>query len=63
MTYLQSFEVELAKKLESGEDKAAIVRWVSEKMQKSFRNGILAGQKGAEVRDFKSNRSALSSEK
>jgi len=30
-------------------DDAAIVRWVSEKVLESYRNGITAGQKGAQV--------------
>lgn len=49
MTYLQAFEVELAKKLESAEDTASIVRWISEKVLESYRNGITAGQKGVQV--------------
>ena len=51
MTYLQQFEAELTKKLENGTDNtAAIVRWVSEKVLESYRNGITAGQKGATVK-------------
>ena len=49
MTYIEQFEVELVKKLQSTEDPAAIVRWVSEKVLESYRNGITAGQKGAQV--------------
>ena len=50
MSYIESFETELADKLESGtEDTASIVRWVSEKVLESYRNGITAGQKGAQV--------------
>jgi hypothetical protein len=49
MGYLNQFETELAKKLESAEDIAAIVRWVSEKVLESYRNGITAGQKGTQV--------------
>ena len=50
MTYIQQFEAELLKKLNSGnEDDAAIVRWVSEKVLESYRNGITAGQKGVQV--------------
>ncbi len=51
MSYIQEFEQELVQKLESGsEDTANIVRWVSEKVLESYRNGIAAGQKGAEVK-------------
>ena len=50
MTYLQQFEVELTKKLNSGTDNtAAIVRWVSEKVLESYRNGLAAGEKGEKV--------------
>lgn len=49
MTYIEQFEVELFKKLESAEDTASIVRWVSEKVLESYRNGITAGQKGVQV--------------
>ncbi len=45
------FEAELADKLDRGnEDTAAIVRWVSEKVLASYRNGIAAGQKGATIK-------------
>jgi len=51
MSYIETFEVELAAKLEGGtEDTASIVRWVSEKVLESYRNGITAGQKGATVK-------------
>ncbi len=50
MTYIQQFEAELAQKLDNGtENTAAIVRWVSEKVLESYRNGITAGQKGTQV--------------
>ena len=50
MTYLQQFEAELTKKLENGTDNtAAIVHLVSEKVLESYRNGITAIQKGAQV--------------
>jgi hypothetical protein len=50
-SYLQTFEAELAAKLDSGtEDTASIVHWVSEKVLESYRNGITAGQKGATVK-------------
>ncbi len=58
MSYLEQFEAELLAKLEHGtEDAAAIVRWVSEKVLESHRNGITAGRKGATViRQGKSRR-------
>ena len=49
MTYIEQFEREFAKKLESTKDDAALIRWVSEKVLESYRNGITAGQKGATV--------------
>jgi hypothetical protein len=49
MTYIEQFETELVKKLNSNEGEAAIVRWVSEKVLESYRNGITAGQKGKQV--------------
>ena len=49
MTYIEQFEQELVQKLQGNEDTAAIVRWVSEKVLESYRNGITAGQNGATV--------------
>jgi hypothetical protein len=49
MSYIKDFEAELLKKLNGSEDDAAIVRWVSERVLESYRNGITAGQKGAQV--------------
>ena len=59
MTYIQQFEAELTEKLENGTDNTlAIVRWVSEKVLESYKNGITAGQKGATVkRQSKSSQS------
>ena len=51
MSYIETFEAELAAKLESGtEVTASIVHWVSEKVLESYRNGITAGGKGAQVK-------------
>jgi hypothetical protein len=51
MTYIEAFDADLAAKLESGtETTEEIVRWVSEKVLESYRNGITAGQKGATVK-------------
>jgi hypothetical protein len=49
MTYFEQFETELIKKLDGTEDTDSIVRWVSEKVLESYRNGITAGQKGVQV--------------
>jgi hypothetical protein len=49
MSYIEQFEAELLKKLNGAENTATIVRWVSEKVLESYRNGIAAGQKGATV--------------
>jgi uncharacterized membrane-anchored protein len=50
MSYIESFEQELIAKLNGKEDEASVVRWVSEKVLESYRNGITAGQKGATVK-------------
>jgi len=63
MSYIDQFEAELVKKLQSNEAPAAIVRWVSEKVLESYRNGIKAGQKGTQViRDGKSRRRGFPAE-
>ena len=49
MTYIEQFEQELVKKLQSSEETAAIIKWISEKVLESYRNGITAGQKGVQV--------------
>lgn len=49
MTYIEQFEQELIQKLQGAEDAASIVRWASEQVLKSYRNGITAGQNGATV--------------
>ena len=61
MTYIQEFEVEFQKQLETSEDTAALVRWVSERVLQSYKNGITAGQKGAKViRQGESRRRGIS---
>ena len=61
MTYIQEFEAEFQKKLEGTGDTASIVRWVSEKVLQSYKNGITAGQKGAKViRQEESRRRGIS---
>jgi hypothetical protein len=60
MTYMEQLEAELHDKLNYGNDEEAIIRWISEKVLESYRNGIKAGQKGAQViRDGKSRRRPL----
>jgi len=50
MSYIEQFEAELNKKLASSETSESIIRWVSEKILESYRNGITAGQKGETVK-------------
>jgi hypothetical protein len=49
MSYIEQFEQELVAKLNGKEDNAAVVRWVSEKVLESYKNGIAAGRKGAKA--------------
>jgi hypothetical protein len=49
MSYIDEFEKELQAKLAGTGDEASIIRWASEKLLESYRNGITAGQKGAQV--------------
>ena len=49
MSFIKQFEAELVKQLQSSKDSSAIVKWVSEKVLESYKNGITAGQKGARV--------------
>jgi uncharacterized membrane-anchored protein len=49
MSYIKEFESDLLKKLNGNEDTTSVVRWVSEKVLESYKNGITAGQKGAQV--------------
>jgi len=63
MTYIEQFEQELVKKLQSSEDPATIVRWAGEQVLASYKNGIAAGRKGATViRKGQSRRPALPSQ-
>jgi hypothetical protein len=50
MSYITDFEAELMKKLNGQEDAVSIVRWISEKVLESYRNGITAGRKGETVK-------------
>ena len=57
MSYIDEFELEFRNRLEETDDTDTLVRWVSEKLLESYRNGIKAGQKGTQViRDGKSRR-------
>ena len=49
MSYIEQFETELLSKLSGKEDTASIVRWISEKVLASYRNGIAAGKKATHV--------------
>ena len=63
MGYIQEFEAEVVRKVQSTEEPAEIVRWVSEKVLESYRNGITAGQKGTQViRKGKSRRNGIPAE-
>jgi hypothetical protein len=50
MSYITEFEAELTKKLISSETAESVVRWVSEKVLESYRNGITAGRNGTTVK-------------
>lgn len=50
MTFIEQFESELNKKLLSNETAEAIIRWASERVLASYRNGITAGQNGTTVK-------------
>jgi len=49
MSYIKEFESDLLKKLNGNEDITSVVRWVSEKVLESYKNGLAARQKGAQV--------------
>jgi uncharacterized membrane-anchored protein len=57
MSYIKEFESDLLKKLNGNEDTTSVVRWVSEKVLESYKNGIIAGQKRAQVIRKGQNRS------
>ena len=50
MSYIKEFENELMKRLNSSQTGEEVIRWVSERILESYRNGIAAGQKGATVK-------------
>ena len=45
MSYIKTFEEELSHKIEVGENRDAIVRWVSGKILDSYKNGLAVGRK------------------
>jgi hypothetical protein len=50
MSYIEQFEAELRKKIESSATPTPeLLRWISEKILESYKNGIAAGQKGKQV--------------
>ena len=49
MSYIQEFEKELRKKFDEAQDEEVLFKWISEKVLESYKNGIAAGQKGAQV--------------
>lgn len=63
MSYLKDFETELTQKLLSSETAESVIRWVSEKILESYRNGITAGRKGDTVKRQGQSRRRGSSEK
>lgn len=63
MSYIDQFEAELAKRLDGAEDTATLIRWISEKVLESYRNGVTAGQNGTQVfRKGKSRRRGLATQ-
>ena len=60
MRYFQTFEMELLKLLNGNASEQEIVRWASEKVLESYRNGLTAGGKGETVkRQGKSRRRGI----
>jgi hypothetical protein len=50
MTFIEKFERDMAGFLELDDsDSEAIIRWASERILQSYKNGIEAGRKGATV--------------
>ena len=57
MSYIEAFEQEFRKRLDGSDDTDTLVRWVSEKVLESYRNGLSAAEKGVKVaRQGKSRR-------
>lgn len=46
MSYIEQFETELLKKLQT-EEPASVVKWASEKIRSSYKNGAAAARKDA----------------
>ena len=49
-TYIETFETEFRKRLASTDSDDALVKWVSERVLESHRNGITAGQNSKTVK-------------
>lgn len=50
MSFIEKFEADLREKIDNVEVSTdEIVRWCSERVLESYRNGISAGEKGAKV--------------
>jgi hypothetical protein len=45
MSYIKDFEQQLAEKLNQNEPTESVVRWVSEKILESYKNGLAAKQR------------------
>ena len=50
MAYMQEFVAELRRQYNEAHDEEVFLRWVSEKVLESYKNGIKAGQNGAVVK-------------
>lgn len=46
MSYIEQFEAELLKKLQS-EEPASVVKWASEKIRSSYKNGAAAARRSS----------------
>jgi hypothetical protein len=49
MSYIEEFELQFRNRLEEADDTDTLVRWVSERILESYRNGITAAENGAKV--------------
>jgi hypothetical protein len=49
MTYIKQFEAEPRQKLEGPDKMEAVIEWIAKKVLQSYRNGVKAARKGAQV--------------
>ena len=63
MSYITDFEGELIKKLESAENRTSVVRWISEKVLESYKNGVIAGKNSSQRNHKGQNATGVSSPK